>query len=298
MTIRDHHWARSQATLGGDVAGFPDTDMNSCSLWDNMDSNTREILPSNKSYSHMFEFDGPGGRYRWHHQFFEIPSTSDTDADANTTTEWFDFEIKMPDDALRTFRTYYATSEAFIQINLGIAHPPEVRRCMHPEYVDEDEDANEDEEEEGLWEMYTPLGYPRLSRRRSLVTAGLQAQIPIIIIGPEPYTHDNARNMRPTDYLTPGVQSPIILPQASASGQRDEDAVVFPISHPLVIREPVEDTTIRMLAPDYDGDVPNPTARYAMGPDVGLLWRKKILKEEKEKVEFSYSSDQEVILTL
>jgi hypothetical protein len=250
---RDNHWARAQAASEGNVKALYS---DSCFI---ATSYGREISSSACHYGAVLGDEGKCNR--------EWRSTACDKKLSGEENQSLEFEINIFEDLMRGFRVYYMTFEAFFVVHLHIAYPQEVQYCMFgKESVVEEPYDDADQYEEGLWEEYTPIGQPRQPHSR-LATHRLVAKIYITLVGTQHSDASLFSSPPPVHYLTSGVASPIIL-AGSSSTPTD---IVFPTLQPIIMPEPLEDTTSRMLSPPgrYMGrrsDVPDPTRHYSSGP--------------------------------
>lgn len=261
-TSQNHRWARTQAELGGDGAAFlppcPSTH-----------SYSQELNAFSSQWNHLT----PDSHDSWCRSLrLDTPESFNEDLSQN-------FEVKVNVDSIRSFRTYYSTSEAFLTITLMIAYPLDAQTCRYgdecPYLEDVDDSLDVDAIEEGLWEMWTSIGAAHKPRSYSRLYP-LLVQVPITIIGPD--SKGALARPFPVDYLNPDARSPVLLASPPLRGK----GIRFPVSQPVITTEPAEDTAKRMLSPHgmYSVKVPDPTRRYQSGPYAGLLWRKKVLAED------------------
>ncbi|KAJ7226698.1 hypothetical protein GGX14DRAFT_417156 [Mycena pura] len=209
---------------------------------------------------------------------------------------YFDFELPILRTAVPNFSSYYSSIEAVLQLELTVSHSRDVADCIHG--VDEFNkydifDNSEDEPtaddisktEEGLWDSYTAVGEPRQSEILWRRTLCLQTTVPLVILGDiseKPVEH----------YLSPRQPSPIILTSPVD--------VAFTPAHPVITEEPLVNTSARLMLSDGTFDpyesrrnfwnrtrlfarhrAPDPAAHYNEGDYAGLLWKKKVVAEER-----------------
>jgi hypothetical protein len=195
--------------------------------------------------------------------------------------QYLDFELKVSDDAVRNFHTYYATSVASLVIDLSVPYPL-AHGCMSGS-LDEEPVEDTDQYEEGLWDDSTPVGQS-LKRPDYTPTQRLVAKIPITLIGVQRSDSSLSSGSPPVHYLTPDVASPVIL----ASPPSSYKDVVFPVSQPTVTPEPTENTVSRLLSSSVSGIAesipPDPSQDYFSGSYAGLLWKKKMMAEHMARV--------------
>lgn len=263
---RDDRWAKAQATSGGDTTTFT----------------SGTCFPSSfeeRSYSchHSFIFrddNGCGTRGILDPAFVSFPRVNTL----NEEKPYLDFELNVGENMVRDFRTYYATYETYLQIELGILYAPDVGHCMFGEMDGEpliDDTDDMDLVEEGLWDDGTPVGMAKRSQRLG-PSNYLVAKIPITLLG----AHHPAAlptSSAPIHYLTPGVASPLILTPPFPPIEH----IKFPQSQPVIIHVPVDNIIQRLplSASATEGvwnSIVDPNRNYYSMPYTGLLWRKKI----------------------
>jgi hypothetical protein len=127
--------------------------------------------------------------------------------------------------------------------------------------------------EEDLWNAYTPVG----GQPRRLY---LQADTTI------PLVSDAESPSFPVEhYLTPGARAPVLR---AAASHVDIATFPFPTAQPVITEEPFNTTAARLLlgfSDSYHTSLENPSKFYlkyrTWGAYVGLLWRKKVVAEER-----------------
>lgn len=261
---RNQHWAQTQAVSGGNSDAFhPD----SCSVRQLQDS---EISVSSCQYGYIFQDENACNN---NNSDIRLPFKA---------TNFADFEIVIGKDTIQDFQMHYADLQSFLNVQLNVAYPPEVQRCLRESNGDEDASPNASDAdmiEEGLWEAYIPVGEPRIPYYPA--TYAVSATIPITILSAKKYAI-SPPSEPPVHYLSPdGVPSPVLFAVAPAS----INEVVFPMSQPVISVEPINNTIERMLSscnsynlyageerPDID-----PTRDYYSGAYAGLLWKKKYM---------------------
>jgi len=253
------HWASAQVASNGHSSAF------SPGACFNADSYGREISISDCRYAYILGDDTEAKcnyGYEPQHNFVVAGEM-----------HRLDFEVKVPNDIIRNFRTYYATFETSLVIELGFSHPEEMRGCM-PAFATETNDA--DEFEHRLWHPDYPLDHPHVVYDELFLP--LVARIPITVVGDESSEADAFSNSFPVDYLTSGTPSPLVLARSPSSGEN----IVFPVLSPVITPEPIANTTQRMLSMYNElswEELSEPTRNYHQGAYVGLLWQKKVLAE-------------------
>jgi len=267
---QDYGWAKAQATLGGDTTAFAS---GSCFSADHY-----SFEESSYSCDHSFIFSGDNRCET--RQILNTASVSTPRVNTlNEEKPYLDFELDVGKNIIQDFRTYYATYETYLEIQLGIPYAPDVERCMFDEMFKEplvDEIDGIDLVEEGLWDERTPLGQAKRSSHCMTPRNYLVAKIPITLLGAQ---HPTAlpSNSVPIHYLTPGVTSPLIL----APPFPPLEHIEFPQSQPVITRVPV-DKIIQRLPMEGLLDSPvDPSESYYSMPYAGLLWRKKTETAER-----------------
>ncbi|KAF7361156.1 hypothetical protein MSAN_01147400 [Mycena sanguinolenta] len=270
------HWPVERATTGGD----PDFNALICH-WRGFRSS--EAI-SVDSYSYLFKTtDGKDP--------FSFPN--DYPGGYGLLTEakpYLDFELPIPTTTIPDFPSYYNSMVTALSIQLTVSYSLDAAKCIlgadrFKRYTRdvEDERTAKDRLEEGLWDSYTPVYEEEVHVdstlwMRSLI---LKTIVPIVVpgdISEQPVEH----------YLTPGQPSPIILSSLA-------DGVVFLPAQPVIIEEPLADTSARLMNSEGTFDpyqswrittyheVPDPAAQYNQGDYAGLLWKKKLAAEENLK---------------
>ncbi|KAJ7602198.1 hypothetical protein DFH06DRAFT_1488854 [Mycena polygramma] len=269
------HWAQAQAAAGGDAQFF---------------NVTSGVCQRSGGFQAL---DSQHGVFAWDEPRPESqpPRLSTGKSPLTPAHPHFDFQLDVPHDTPIDFTSYYANTESVLQLQLTVLYAPEVADCVHPDSQEElaaDDDALT---EEGMWDPYTPLGQPLLSNeewvsnhewRRSL---RLQASVPITVV------HSTPPLRAVEHYLTPGSTSPILLRGAHA-----EPPASFYVVQPVVTVEAPADTAARLLQPGStdpaqwrqqffsratEKKYPDPTKYYRRKGYAGMLWRKKVVAEER-----------------
>ncbi|KAJ7477258.1 hypothetical protein B0H11DRAFT_2030447 [Mycena galericulata] len=276
----NHRWATEQATTGGDE----NFNVSTC-----LRKSINTGVISIGHYSSVFK-EKDSNNYEWvNHQ----PSTSGS---LTSAKPYFEFELQVLQTAAPDFLSYYSSGEASLELQLTVLHSQDAAVCIHgvdkyAPVVDEGSATQDDaaKTEEGLWDAYTRVGEPVDTRpadwwRRNLI---LKTTVPLVVLGDI--------SARPVEhYLTPGLPSPVILP---AQGD-----VAFPAAQPEVIEEPLVNTTLRLMRSDGTFDPyeaqrqfwnhtrlhrfgrdmpPDPVSSYNQGIYAGLLWKKKVVADER-----------------
>ncbi|KAJ7749019.1 hypothetical protein DFH07DRAFT_829387 [Mycena maculata] len=267
---RIQHWATEQATTGGD-------DNFSCQS----ESRTHGVISIDDShYAFRKEDDNSVWTSSFHYPSCRGPVTP--------ARPYFDFELKVPETTPPDFSSYYSSEETVLGLELSVLYSSDVAVCIDgiDKYAALDDELEKSTDsaktEEGLWDSYTRVGQPiHTSQWRR--TLRLKATVPLVVLGDI--------SARPAEhYLKPGLPSPVILP---AQGD-----VVFPAVHPVTIEEPLANTSARLMRaegtfdPSNSGihsghwhmggrDQPDPSRHYNQGNYAGLLWKKKLVAEER-----------------
>lgn len=279
---KEDRWAVHQAMLAGD------SEISAPCAWGGF--GLKELSPESDHFSHLFAppsinrvwFDDRSG---------SGPLTSDT--------HQYDFVLTAPRRQFRDFSTYYADFRSALEIQLSVTYPEAVHRCMYPDAKSlANGEVNltvlgEDptEPEAGLWDMNTRVGE---SPRKWHHTLRLSAVVPISVGSSSSSHPDDASAVH---YLTPGAPSPLILARSPLSLA----SVVFPISEPVVIPEPLENTSARLLqhTSNYhyssSAEKSGPAQHYNSGPYAAVLWKKKLIAEERGFLRPSALEDQDVV---
>ncbi|KAJ7232069.1 hypothetical protein C8J57DRAFT_1384051 [Mycena rebaudengoi] len=274
--VRNDHWAHQQAVAGGDNDFYASTRHR-------LSGSQSALGAESDQYASIFD---KSDKYR-------LSSFSSSYGPLTAAKNSLDFELKVPSDALIDFMSYYGGVETMLHFSLTTLYSKSVAECMKTvdrlgaaSYELEDETSADDAEktEEGLWDAYTRVGQPRMSHNAWQRQLRLQADttVPLVtdIVSSSPVEH----------YLKPGVPAPVL--------RSSQVAITFPISQPVFTEEPFVDTSARLLRSGssdpymtsrgfmnmsklMSNDVPNPTKGYRAGTYAGLLWRKKIVAEER-----------------
>ncbi|KAJ7440751.1 hypothetical protein FB451DRAFT_1377467 [Mycena latifolia] len=281
-TAYNHHWAQAQAAAGGD-SSFSDA----TSLWHQKCRSALGNQPLNaesSNYAHIFD-DGMSMAMAW-----QYPSAALVSSDDSTFTPahpYYDFEFQVPHDTPVDFAAHYTNAENHLLLTLDVVYASEVADCMKlppppPPRTAADVMAAV---EERLWDSYTRVGHPvnlttliaPRKNRRCVMT--LEALVPITVVG-------HAAPANPvTHYLVPGALAPVIRHGARA------EAAEFPVAIPVINEEPPADTAARLMLPHHQSsrfirdrpytDIPDPTKVYRAGDYAGLLWKKKVVADER-----------------
>ncbi|KAF7356415.1 hypothetical protein MVEN_00974300 [Mycena venus] len=282
MTLSRDHWAQAQAAAGGDVEFY-----NATSWPCNPSYGRRELYAESENYAYLFyendeEWMVRNGRF-----------SSTENKPISPANPYYDFEIEVPPETPVDFTSYYTTGESFLQFGLTVLYSIDVAKCMQPNRfksnVPGDEEMTTDEAagtEEGLWDMYTRVGKPAISNSRWYRSMTLQAMVPVTVVG-------NAMIQHPVPhYLMSGAAAPVLR-----SGLQLEMPASFPLAQPVFTVEGVANTSARlmqsgttdpykqhqqfMIMTRLRRDYPDPTRNYQKGDYAGVLWKKKVVAEER-----------------
>jgi hypothetical protein len=196
----------------------------------------------------------------------------------------FDFELQVPHDTPVDLASYYNNDENLLNFHLTVLYSPEVARCIYPSRPKptdaEDELSTVDDAaktEEDLWDPYARVGKSTPRWQRTLT---LQATVPIIVVSDAP----SARAVAHAHYLTPGLPAPVLR-----AGAQAEMPALFPVAQPVFTVEALVNTSARLMQPGTT----DPALEYRRmlnmawsedyrgGEFAGLLWKKKIVAEER-----------------
>ncbi|KAJ7484339.1 hypothetical protein FB451DRAFT_1232194 [Mycena latifolia] len=281
-TVLREHWAQAQAAGGGD-AGFHNATSPMCKYW----GSDQKLDPESDNYMYIF---GDDNDRMAHRMFSHYPSSYGVITPAHP---YFDFELEIPEGRPVDFATYYAHSETLVQLALTVIYSEEAATCANPSARPPKEEvalAADDATmtEEGLWDSYTRVGQKvRVQTYHRSLT--LQATVPITIVD----RAAPADTLPIAHYLTPGLPAPVLRRGAQV------DVPAFPSARPLVVAEALVNTSARLMQagssdPYYtmqqfmnasrfalNSMYPDPTKDYRSGNYAGLLWRKKVVAEER-----------------
>ncbi|KAJ7269769.1 hypothetical protein C8J57DRAFT_1607569 [Mycena rebaudengoi] len=261
-SLRSDHWANQQAAAGGD-SGFYDST-----------ARKRRVHSVLKADREIFDDE-----YRFQSSY------SLTHGPLTSAKPSLDFELHIPHDTPVDIQSYYVRRETALQFSLGALYPMEAAACMEPtrsrdQLEDETWTLNDAERiKEGLWDSYTPVGQPRKSPNMYRRQLSLQADMVVPLVG------DAVSGSSPVEhYLTPGVLAPVLL----AASQVDSNIIVFPTAQPVFTEEPFDSTAARLLPRPGSSDSctflknrANFNFKYRAGAYAGVLWRKKVVAEER-----------------
>ncbi|KAF7370317.1 hypothetical protein MSAN_00663100 [Mycena sanguinolenta] len=258
-----NRWAQAQAATGGD-SDFSDDSFAAC-----RQSISRRALDI-ESPRFAFYIDNPD------------PTQMDL--------PYIDFEIYIPPDTPVDFASYYTIIESELDIRLTVLHSLEVTHCIDHNLSSPLENIFTRDDaammEEDLWDPHTRIGEPIETKSKWSRRIVLQAAVPITVLR----AGDAA--MPVVHYLTPGLEMPApVLRSGAETGMPH----AFPIAQPVFTVEALVDTAARLMqAGSTDpsqfwqqhmnitwSQDPDPAEDYLGGPFAGLLWKKKIVAEER-----------------
>ncbi|KAK7025120.1 hypothetical protein R3P38DRAFT_2530267 [Favolaschia claudopus] len=276
--FRDH-WAHAHAASAGDSA---------CpSAWSGLcDQPSVKDQVYSKSEKHSNVFAENDDEKVW-----QYPSYSSGDEAAITSSNpRTTFEFRLPPEAPVDIMSYYSGVENLLHVELTVLYPLDVAKCMYPgqklEFPENEHDPAAIEE--GLWDTWTRLGTSAGSEDSKLHRKmTLHATVPITVVGPEASDQSFAHYLEPDGAVTPLLRSGLQMDMPAS----------FPAAKPLVTVEAMANTSARLMRPGstdpiqfmqsfmnrsrYSYEYPDPTKHYQHGNYVGLLWRKKVVAEER-----------------
>ncbi|KAJ7809051.1 hypothetical protein B0H14DRAFT_2867794 [Mycena olivaceomarginata] len=275
------HWAQAQAAAGGD-AEFSNATSGAC----RQGTGDRELYAESVDYATLFDDEDDVQAHLWRSMGVGLMQKPITPAQP-----YFDFEIEVSGDTPVDFTSYYSTSETFLHVRLSVVYSWDVVKCMYPDHVKslstEDADDAAETDEEGLWDMYTPVGKPAAPASRWYRTMTLETTVPITVVA-------NTTLGRPVaHYLAPsGAKAPVLR-----SGVQLEMPTSFPPAQPIFTVEGLADTSARLMqsgsTDPYQSftnmslmlgdrsEYPDPAKNYQGGNFAGVLWKKKLVAEER-----------------
>ncbi|KAJ7491907.1 hypothetical protein FB451DRAFT_1388358 [Mycena latifolia] len=274
VTIRHDHWAHEQAVAGGDTSFASSAPCRSLRFHS-------MLSPDSPNHAHIFD---ERRTPRW-------ASFSSGPYVLFAAKPHFEFEIQVPPDAVPDFTTHYVTGQNFLELGLLVRFNEErVAECTKrggapvADFVDDVPVLPEAAAEAGLWDDQTPVGAPRYSDWECKL--GLNLRVPITVVGDAPVHEVD-------DYRAPGRPSPVLLPARAP--------IAFPAARPVVRVEPQADTAARLLQAGEPGEhfmpqglaYPDPVVADRAGGYAGVLWRKKLVAEERGILPSGQESVQE-----
>ncbi|KAJ7180865.1 hypothetical protein C8R46DRAFT_1070789 [Mycena filopes] len=278
---RSHHdWAQAQAAGGGD-AQFYNATSGAC----HSGGNDRVL------HAESEEFDSLLGERDGH---ASLPPHSY--AELSLDKPFIPFELEVPRDTPVDFTSYYSRSQTLLHLTLTVRYALDVAKCRFPDQSfapPEDEGPADDsaKTEEGLWDMYAPIGKPPHNPRLDWLTSTtLEADIPVVVFSSNIRSSDIADSVPHVHYSTPGALAPVLRGGARVNDDHLEPGA-FPVAQPVFNVEPPADTFARLMQSGTDLHTLwngtrwvidlDPTKDYHIGSYAGMLWRKKVVAEER-----------------
>ncbi|KAJ7716145.1 hypothetical protein B0H16DRAFT_1898493 [Mycena metata] len=273
-SLSRHPWAQTQAEKGGDMLFY----------------NATSGMCRGES-ALVLDANSPNFDYVFNDTDNQIFSTTvSTHQELSLTKPYIDFELELPRDVPVDFASYYSHSESSMRMHLDVIYSRDVAKCMQPNSLDvlDEEISTEDsvKTEEGLWDVYTPIGKPRQDESQYYRTLTLAADIPVVVV-----SHSSVNNSIP-HYLSPGALAPVLQ-----RGTEAEKPGSFPLVEPVFIVEALANTSARLMQSGTSDPAKwrqkymnfsrravmnsDPTQDYRGGSYAGLLWRKKVVAEER-----------------
>ncbi|KAJ6519165.1 hypothetical protein C8R45DRAFT_14065 [Mycena sanguinolenta] len=268
-----NHWAQAQAAIGGD----PDFAM--CEQWSFLEA--IDI----KSYHFAFLFDEadpPEGRI--------LGTISMSKTTLTLEHPYIDFELHIPHETPVDFASYYSTIQNELDISLTVLYSPEVAECINPQLSSPTEENFTGDDaamvEAGLWDPFTRIGQSIETKSKWTRGMTLQAAVPITVLPAGDTTTPVAH------YLTPGLETSAPVLRSGAEAAMPD---AFPVAQPMFAVEALADTSARLMQSGSTDPsqswkwsrniastrFPDPAKDYLGGPFSGLLWKKKIVAEER-----------------
>ncbi|KAJ7656268.1 hypothetical protein DFH06DRAFT_468657 [Mycena polygramma] len=274
-----NRWAQAEALAGGDTK-LQNVTHGVCaqSSGDSLDTEARHFL-------HIF--NEKEDDWMLHNTGIKAYA----DGTLTPAQPYLDFELHIPRETPVDFASYYSNPENYLHFRLAVMYSPEIAQCVWPGMVDlsEEETIGDDavKMEEGLWNSYTPVGAPIGSSSaiwgRAVI---LHALVPITVVSGVPASRDIAH------YLEPGSPAPVLR-----SGVHTDMPVSFPVVEPVLTMEALANTSPRLMQPGTTDPAqrraqfrnisrswssnPDPTRDYRGGDFAGLLWKKKMVAEQR-----------------
>ncbi|KAJ7016019.1 hypothetical protein C8F04DRAFT_622358 [Mycena alexandri] len=272
LSLSRDHWAQAQAADGGS-AEFYDATSSPC-----YGGGNDWVLNANSTSFDSIFIDTDNQIFLtklWVHQ------------ELNLTKPYIDFELEVPHDMPVDFASYYSHIESSIRIHphcavlpgCGQMHAARASVVLDEQILAEDSAKTE----EGLWDMYTPIA--RQAESHYYRAMDLRADIPVVVMS-------NASANSIAHYLSPGALAPVLRRGAAA-----KKPVSFPLVDPVFNVEAPANTSARLLQSGTTDpyqrfqqqmnfarrelEIPDPTNEYRLGSFAGVLWRKKVVAEER-----------------
>jgi hypothetical protein len=282
-TVQWHHWAHAHAAAGGDTE-FYNATSGICQQW----TATQTLEAESDTFASVFD-ENDDNRMAQN----LAPFAQSTVTPLRPYFD-FDFELQIPHDTPVDFASYYNNVENILNFDLTLFYSSEIAECIYPGRIKstdaEDELSTVDDAaktEEGLRDTYTRVEKAQDSTSTWQRRLTLQATVPIIVVSDAP----PARAVAHAHYLTPGVPAPVLR-----GGAQVEMPASFPVAQPVFTVEALVNTTARLMQPGTTDPahwhqrlwditwrmlLPDPTRDYRGGEFVGLLWKNRIVAEER-----------------
>ncbi|KAJ6527256.1 hypothetical protein DFH09DRAFT_1328222 [Mycena vulgaris] len=267
VSIRHDHWAHEQAAAGGDTNFASSAPCRT--PW-----STSLLSPDSPDHAHLFG-EHPNYGARPGEQIHLLGASNRA----------FDFTLPVPPSTVPNSASHYASHQTFLHIGLRVRfNTAHVAQCAQrdgaPVTAFADNDDADALAEAALWNEDTPVGQPAYASTWECKLS-TTARVPLTVVppvhAPQPHADHRAR----------GVPSPVIL--------RARAPVVFPVARPVVRAEPAADTAARLMQASSDAPVfmlssgceelelpyPDPAAADRAGCYAGILWKKKLVAEER-----------------
>lgn len=305
-TRYNDHWADAQAAASGDTGFSASTTDYRYTCRTALSSQPLDAEAS--SYAHIFANE----QMKW--PGFRPHTLVSSDSAFTPAHPHFDFEFQVPHDIPVDFASYYTKGENQLLLKLEVLYAPEVADCLKKpappplKSAAERAAAAAAATEEQLWDSHTRVGHPvnltnlaaPPKRKNYRCVMNIQALLPITVVG------SPAAEAQPVvHYLGPNSTAPVLRRGSQV------EVFDFPVAHPVLSEEPLADTIARLLQPRWQSsrynssqvfNIPDPTKSYRRGHYAGLLWKKKVVAEERgilplvyDAVEPEGGTDQQIL---
>ncbi|KAJ7716143.1 hypothetical protein B0H16DRAFT_1801813 [Mycena metata] len=266
---RRDHWALAQAAASDD-AEF----INACQGH----RNDRVLDAESERFAHVFQERDENQQLHSLGRFQQASASQEISSGQSSFT--FDFDFEVPREIPVDFDSYYRSSEASLSIDLTTLYPLDIVKGRS-------KSGQRRQDGRGTLGPTHPVGKPLPDRSLWDRTLDVQAKVPITVVsgGPaHPVVH----------YLAPGARTSVLR-----SGPQAEKVVSFPIAQPVFNVEAPANTSARLMQSGSTNpmlmnqqflnissrrsrrDYPNPTKDYRGGSFAGVLWKKKVVAEER-----------------
>ncbi|KAJ7622909.1 hypothetical protein DFH06DRAFT_761951 [Mycena polygramma] len=272
-TFNRDHWAQAQVLAGGDTE-FPNA-TNAIYGVCQQSSGHDQLDAESPIYHDIFSENEDNGKMRTKYIGHETKTLT-------PAQPYADFELHVPHGTPVDFESYYSNPENYLYFRLGVQYSLDVARCIYPGRVEVLEETTDEaaKTEEGLWDRYTRVGAPVESPSLQR-TLGLQTLMPITVVSGVLPSHELVH------YLTPGSPAPVLRRGAQA-----EMPTWFPLVEPVFAVEALVNTSARLLLPGTADPAQrlahqsrsrhlDPTRYYHRDTFAGMLWKKKIVAEQR-----------------